>query len=175
MDDFIVGTSDGDQLFGGSGDDVVFGRDGGDFLDGGSNNDSLEGGSGNDTLTGDIGNDTLVGGLGVDTLTGGSGSDFFRFNFRNEGVDRITDFSSAADTIQVDDSGFGAGLRQGVAITTDQFFLGSSAGDGEDRFIYNRSIGSLFFDSDGRGGTGQTLLATLTDNPVFNRSDIVVV
>jgi len=44
------------------------------------------------------------------------------------------------------------GLTAGTPITAAQFKLGTAAGDTSDRFIYDKSTGTLFFDSDGIGG-----------------------
>ncbi|MCZ8358823.1 MAG: FG-GAP-like repeat-containing protein, partial [Microcystis sp. LE19-388.1G] len=91
-------------------------------------NNILTGNSGNNTLNGGAGTDTLIGGTGNDTLTGGAGGDQFTFNNLNEGIDTITDFlSSQGDKITVSAAGFGGGLAAGVAITTAQFVLGTTA------------------------------------------------
>ncbi|MCZ8357678.1 MAG: putative Ig domain-containing protein, partial [Microcystis sp. LE19-388.1G] len=91
-------------------------------------NNIITGNSGNNILKGATGIDTLIGGLGNDTLTGGAGGDRFTFNNRNEGIDTITDFlSSQGDKITVSAAGFGGGLAAGVAITTAQFVLGTTA------------------------------------------------
>lgn len=79
------------------------------------------------------------------------------------------------DTINVSAAGFGGGLTAGAAITTDQFTLGSVAGDSSDRFIYDASTGVLFFDVDGLGGKGQLQLATLLPLPALTNHDIFVV
>jgi len=50
-------------------------------------------------------------------------------------------------------------LTAGTPITAAQFKLGTAAGDTSDRFIYDKSTGTLFFDSDGIGG-GQVQFAT---------------
>lgn len=128
---------------------------------------------------------TLAGGLGKDKLTGGRGNDNFRYDLLSyeggidgdlqiEVGDIIADFSPHFDTIQVDDVGVGGGLQEG-AITQEQFQLASRAQDTSDRFIYNRSTSTLYFDSDGTGSTAQIQMATLSGNPLLNRADIVVV
>jgi hypothetical protein len=147
-----------------------------DRLLGQGGNDSLRGGAGSDTLVGGNGSDGLVGGAGSDRLTGGRGSDHFVFNSRNERRDIITDFNPASDTIVVSARGFGGGLRAGAAITSAQFHIGTRAADRSDRFIYNRSNGSLFFDADGTGGSfNQVEIADLSSNLAMTRADIFVV
>ena len=59
-----------------------------------SGNDTLGGSSSDDILDGHAGNDSLSGMAGNDTLTGGSGADTFVFS-ASQGVDTITDFSTA--------------------------------------------------------------------------------
>lgn len=86
----------------------------------------------------------------------------------------IPDFLSADDTIQVDASGFGGGLEPG-AIAINQFFLGSSANDPQDRFIYNENSGALYFDRDGTGSAAQIQFASLSNSFLINSSDIVVI
>ncbi|MBD2156858.1 SdiA-regulated domain-containing protein [Leptolyngbya sp. FACHB-16] len=47
------------------------------------------------------GNDVLIGGRGVDTLIGGSGNDTFAYNALNERGDRINDFSTTQDKLDL--------------------------------------------------------------------------
>jgi Ca2+-binding RTX toxin-like protein len=143
-------------------------------IDGGDGNDTLRGSAGVDTLIGGAGNDTIISGNGADQLTGGDGRDAFRINFPTGGVDTITDFVAADDTIQILASGFGFGedLRRGT-LAADRFVLGSSAQDANDRFIYDN--GALFFDADGIGGRAQVQIATLTGAPSITNADIVIV
>src|SRR5205823_2064201 len=68
---------------------------------GGTGNDTLYGLAGNDKLLGGGGNDTLVGGLGNDTLTGGTGNDKFVYTDVSSGADKITDFASGSDKIDL--------------------------------------------------------------------------
>ena len=145
-----------------------------DSLDGGSGNDILNGQEDNDIISGRDGNDSLIGGAGSDTLTGGAGTDGFIFNASTEGIDTITDFSVVDDTIFVSASGFGGGLQAGV-LTASQFHLGSVANDASDGFIYDSSIGVLYFDIDGTGSTSQVEIARLDNNPAITRNDIVVI
>ncbi|NCT43350.1 MAG: calcium-binding protein [Microcystis aeruginosa G11-09] len=138
-------------------------------------NNTITGNSGNNTLNGAAGNDTLIGGLGNDTLTGGAGGDRFTFNNRNEGIDTITDFlSSQGDKITVSAAGFGGGLAAGVAITTAQFVLGTTALNASNRFIYNIINGVLSFDADGTNILVPVQIATLSSKPTLTASDIVV-
>ncbi|MEQ9666817.1 hypothetical protein [Coleofasciculus sp. G2-EDA-02] len=113
------------------------------------------------------------GGSGNDLLHGGSGADKFAFYSKNEGIDTIIDFDVRSDKIQVDDRGFGGGLRRGT-LDSSQFTIGSRASDRSDRFIYNNRTGALFFDADGIGGSAQVQFATLDRGLNLSSSDIVV-
>ena len=109
-----------------------------------------------------------------DILTGGLGADNFVFYSPHDGVDRITDFNqSEGDQIQVSRYGFGGGLSYGE-LPEEQFILGTSAQDAHDRFIYNWSTGSLFFDADGNGTHGQVLFAQLSGNTGLSHSNILI-
>lgn len=162
-----------------AGNDVIDARNLGTGLigltiDGGDGNDTIRGTAGADTLIGGTGNDLILSGNGADQLTGGDGEDTFRIDSPTSGVDTITDFVAADDTIQILASGFGFGedLRRGT-LAADRFVLGSAAQDSNDRFIYDN--GALFFDADGVGGIAQVQIATLTGAPSITNADIVIV
>lgn len=148
---------------------------GNDILNGSDTNVRLvgNGDAGNDLLIGGSANDLLNGGVGSDTLIGDAGADGFTFNSPSQGIDTITDFE-AADSIRVLATGFGGGLTPG-SINADQFFLGSSANDAQDRFIYNDNNGALYFDGDGLGGVAQVQFATLAAAPTLAAADIMVI
>ncbi len=98
-DKFITGGGN-DNIFLGDGNDIGQGGAGNDTFLGGVGNDKLYGGSGADSLQGDDGQDKLTGGTGNDTLSGGNGSDTFVFKL-HDGADRITDFSTSLDSIDL--------------------------------------------------------------------------
>ncbi|BAY75605.1 hypothetical protein NIES25_20520 [Nostoc linckia NIES-25] len=165
LNNTITGNGANNQLNGDTGNDT---------LNGGGGNDTLTGGTGNDSLIGGTGNDILVGSAGSDTLTGGTGTDRFTFNSRTEGTDKITDFSVVDDTIAVSKAGFGGGLVAGVAIAASQFFIGSAATTTSQRFLYDKGIGSLFFDQDGTGAIAKIQIATLNAGLSLTNADIFV-
>ncbi len=86
-------------------DNVIWSGASADTLSGGDGDDELNSGSGNDSLNGGDGNDYLNGGAGADVYTGGAGSDFIRIGFFETGLganaDRVTDFTTGVDTIDV--------------------------------------------------------------------------
>jgi Ca2+-binding RTX toxin-like protein len=176
----VIGSGDDDTIYGNSGNNIIYGGedpfgDGGDdILIGRDGSDQLYGENGDDRLIGGNSKDILVGGFGDDILTGGSGNDRFVFQYPEEGIDTITDFSrSQGDAIRVSAEGFEGDLEVG-ALNQEQFRLGSSAQDGTDRFIYNRSIGALYFDVDGKGGAGQIQIATLSNEASLSYGNFVV-
>ncbi len=149
------------------------GNDLNNTLTGNSGNNTLNGQSGNDQMVGNDGDDVLIGGIRVDTSTGGAGNDRFAFNIIAGGVDRITDFVSGSDKIQISAGGFGAGLSIGI-LAESQFALNSITTTAQ-RFLYNTTTGALFFDANGRATGERTQIATLTTKPSISANDIVVV
>jgi Ca2+-binding RTX toxin-like protein len=129
--DTIATLGGNDDFFLGGGNDIGQGGDGSDRLDGGRGNDSLFGDAGNDTLLGGIGgdrlaggsgNDRLIGGVGRDMLTGDGGANTFQFALR-DGIDRIMDFDTAVDRIDLADGvGFSfTGTQNGTILAYGEF------------------------------------------------------
>lgn len=152
---------------------------GNDTLLGDAGNNAFLGMGGADRLTGNGGSDTLEGGRGADTLAGGAGADQFAFVFVTDGGDTISDFTrgAAADKITVSASGFGGGLVAG-ALGAARFQLRADnlAQDDNDRFIFDTTTRTLWFDADGVGaGSDAVLIATLTSGPDLAASDILIV
>lgn len=67
-----------------------------------------------------------------------------------------------------------AGLTANKFIQASQFYLGASAADASDRFIYDISTGALYFDVDGSGAAVQVQIATLTTKPAITHNHIFV-
>lgn len=160
------------QATGGSGLDIVSnfenltGSGYGDKLTGDKWNNVLSGLDGDDRLSGGKGNDTLEGGLGSDWLTGGAGSDRFVFRDFSSGVDRITDFATRSDKLQIDAAAFGGGLVAGGSV--DLAYAGSagaaSHGPGG-YFIFDNSgadKGTLYWDANGGSGSDAIAIAVLS-------------
>lgn len=153
----------------------IFGNSGRNTLKGLAGNDIIAGDTGNDTLIGDTGNDFLAGSRGRDVLTGGAGTDGFAFTASNEGIDRIVDFTVNTDFIGIAATQFGGGLRSNTFLAPTQFVLGATARDTNDRFIYNRTNGALFFDRDGTGAIAQVQLATFNSGLALTNTSIFIV
>ena len=136
----------------------------------------MNGRAGNDVLDGQAGNDILNGGAGLDTLFGGDGRDSFVFatapNARTN-LDRIRDFGPADDTLVLD-NGVLTALGAHGKPKSDALHFGKAAADAEDRVIYDRSTGSLFFDADGTGAAVAVKLAILLNKPILSLSDFLI-
>lgn len=103
--DRISGDDGADRLFGGDGADALHGGAGGDRVTGGRGADMLKGGAGADRLFGGDGADVIDGGAGADVMSGGAGGDLFRFG-RGDGFDRVSDFETGVDALDLTAIGF---------------------------------------------------------------------
>jgi serralysin len=139
--------------------------------------------SAHDSLFGEAGNDRLYGGLGNDRLTGGAGQDVFVFdsalgrtNTLNKrlNLDTLTDFSVADDTIHLAKSVFKGITKRGV-LKKAAFYAGSAAHDADDRIVYNKKTGALFYDPDGNGGHAATQIAKLAPRLKINERDFFLI
>jgi serralysin len=136
--------------------------------------DQLYGEGGADTINGGNGRDYIYGGLGADTLTGGASYDNFVFDTAlNGGIDRITDFSPAYDTIRLENAVFTA-LGVGQLHSTD-FYVGAAAHDATDHIIYNRGTGAVFYDADGTGAAAPVQFAVLAPGLAITTTDFYVI
>ncbi|WP_335077091.1 hypothetical protein [Nostoc sp.] len=119
----------------------------------------------------------LIGGNGNNSLYGGTGTDTFVFNniFNYGSVHKIYDFNATNELIQISATGFGGGLSIG-SLQKNQFTLETSATTSEDRFIYNSTTGSLYFDRDGSAGTfTQVQFAQLSAGLSLTNNNFMVV
>ncbi len=142
-------TYTGSGSFKGTGNDV------GNRITGGAGNDVLAGGAGGDTLSGGGGDDTLIGGTGLDRLAGDGGNDLFFIDSLSDGMDIIADFQSGADRIGINAAAFGfansSSLPEALSANT---FLASRTGmatSASQRFLYNTTTATLYYDADGSG------------------------
>nr|WP_246389326.1 M10 family metallopeptidase C-terminal domain-containing protein [Microvirga mediterraneensis] len=153
-----------------------------DTLQGNAAANLLKGNGGSDTLFGGSGSDTLQGGTGDDKLYGGAGWDSFIFDSKvgkGTNIDRIYDFNTTYDSILLDNKIFtrlGAGSASSPkAFDADMFVRASKAQDREDRIIYDRKTGTLFYDADGTGAAAQVKVAVLGKNLKLGHQDFFVV
>ncbi|WP_279351880.1 M10 family metallopeptidase C-terminal domain-containing protein [Erythrobacter litoralis] len=171
-EDTAYGGPGNDLIDGGNANDLLYGQDGDDVILGGAGWDRLVGDSGSDTLEGGAGNDRLIGGSGNDTLSGGSGSDIFVMQYSGDtNADRITDFEAGSDRIFLVRSGDFGGLRSFGVLSANEFHIGTEAADAEDRIIYDRGSGNLFYDADGSGSSQAQLFATVDPGTNLSATD----
>ena len=151
----IAGTGNGldNKITGNAGDNVI------------------DGGSGNDTLVGGGGADTLIGGAGKDTMTGGAGNDLFVFHDGDLGSDRITDFTSGQDRIDLSavDANSLLGGAQGFS------FIGSSAfSHTAGELHYEQTGGSTYLSGDTNGDGIADFVIQLDGLHTLASSDLVL-
>lgn len=154
----------------------IFMLGGNDTVLGGTRSEYVDGGEGNDTLSGGLGNDTLIGGAGVNTLTGGDGKDSFVFAAAPMAGTRdiVRDFVSKDDTFKINQSFF-TNIGSKGKLAADALRFGSKAADAEDRIIYQKSTGNLYYDPDGTGAEAQVQIAKLSNKAKLVLSDFMVV
>ncbi|MWB77478.1 hypothetical protein GLS40_05525 [Pseudooceanicola sp. 216_PA32_1] len=158
----IRGLGGFDLINGAAGNDTLFGQDG---------NDTLEGAAGDDELRGGAGDDDLVGGIGADILFGGGGADNFIFDVLDGVADTVGDFVVGTDMVGLDSSVM-TSLTPG-ALPAGQFATGAPA-DANDFIIYQVVSGRLYYDDNGNGAGGLTLLAEFTGAPALTAADFFV-
>jgi hypothetical protein len=172
----VVGTAGSDRIAGSAGANLMKGLAGNDRISGLGGNDLLDGGGGRDTLAGGAGTDTLRGGPARDNLSGGGGRDRFVVDAApgTAGADLIRDFARRDDAIVLDNRVLKHVGSEG-RLAADAFHLGRAASDAEDRILYDRSGGLLFYDPDGIGGAGQIRIAVLTNKAALGADDLWVI
>jgi len=134
---------------------------------------AIFGNSGDNVIKAAGGDDKLYGGEGNDMLTGGSGADRFIFDtgLGAMNVDQILDFSSADDAIYLDRDVFAA-VNNG-ALNASAFVIGSEAKDSNDRIVYDKANGDLYYDADGSGAGAAFHFASVADNMILTSADFI--
>ena len=137
---------------------------------------NLTGNSLRNNLIGNAGVNVLDGKAGNDTLQGREGADTYAFTtlLGATNVDLILGFSSADDTIALENNGVFTGLAAG-ALPGTAFVIGTVAQDLDDRIVYNQATGQLFFDADGSGAGAQVQFARLDGAPIIAANDFTVI
>ncbi|MBM6580871.1 hypothetical protein ILT44_11810 [Microvirga sp. BT689] len=155
---------------------VLSGTAKGEQLVGESGNDKLSGLSGNDALFGQIGNDTLMGGLGNDSLVGGTGRDVFVFDQKpnaKSNLDYIQDFNPPDDIVHLSRKIFSK-IAKG-ALSSKAFVVGDHFKDKDDRILYYKEGGALFYDPDGSGSAKAIQFASLGKGLKISHKDFFVI
>ena len=165
--DRVDGTELADGISGWTGNDSVFGAKGDDMIEGHNGKDQLYGGRGNDTLAGQNGQDTLFGGKGADVFV-------FAESPGAAHRDVIRDFKPGVDEFRLDRDAF-VGIGPVDVLAAESFRTGLVAKDGDDRILYQKSTGWLYFDPDGSGAADKIAFARVTAGLTLSASDFVVI
>ncbi|WP_230529890.1 calcium-binding protein [Microvirga roseola] len=153
----------------------------------GHSNLSLEGDKAANSIYGNAGKNKLWGGSGNDYLKGGSGKDTFVFDTKlysaktnkSKDLDKIADFKVKDDTIWLDNKYFkkiGSGSeRKPKKLKKDFFTVGSEAEDRNDRIVYDKKKGVLYYDADSSGSKDAVAFAKLKKNLKMTYKDFYVI
>jgi serralysin len=163
-----------------SGNDTLVGSAAKNLIESGAGNDFINGGAGDDTIIGGAGNDLLYGGVGVDG-----------FLLERTGIDTIADFVSNGSPLTNDYLGvfagsFGGRLNLGIPIVltgpsllpATAFLSGAGATKAlstTQRFIFNTTDRSLYFDVDGLGGVASSKIAILSNTTTLSSNNFLVI
>jgi len=146
---------------------------------GNTDNNGITGNGADNALNGSDGNDTLTGLNGHDALTGGTGADGFVYSgtLAAANSDTVADFVHGSDHLDLDNNVLTALAVGDLAATrfksaTDITGTGGATVDPSDRILYDSDSGKVFYDPDGNGAAGRTLIFTLTPNTVLSANDI---
>jgi FG-GAP-like repeat/RTX calcium-binding nonapeptide repeat (4 copies) len=157
-----------------------------DRITGGKLAEYFYGLAGNDAIAGGDGKDYLVGGFGNDVLTGGKGADLFVFNngetfvdiqsvpfARSMGVDKILDFESGKDKINLYRETFTA-LEKSISFKS--VANRKAAQKSKAVITYFPKTGSLFYNQNGtKAGFGSGgLFADLTNGLEIQSKDFLL-
>ena len=63
----------------------------------------------------------------------------------------------------------------GGTLAAARFFVGTAAHDADDRIIYNKTTGTLTYDSNGNAAGGATVFATLKAGLTLTNADFIIV
>jgi serralysin len=167
------------QINGDGDSETIVGTTRNDYIEGAGGADRLYGGLGIDFLDGGEGNDVLYAGDGNDSMSGGAGADIYVFDSAPNSatnVDKINDFSVADDTIWMKKAIF-TGLGAVGTLTANQFkTIGIPGGtvDADDRVIYDRGNGFLYYDANGSAAGGAAKIAELQTGLIMTNADFYV-
>ncbi len=145
-----------------------------DQLEGESGNDRLSGLGGNDRLSGFAGADTLIGGAGNDTLVGGTEKDVFVFDKKpsvKSNLDYVQDFFPKDDTNHLSKTIFK--ISKGT-LSKKAFVVGDHFKDKDDRILYLKNAGALFYDPDGSGPQKAIQFANISPKLPISHKDFVI-
>lgn len=158
--------------------DNIRGSQNNDYLEGFGGSDKISGFGGQDQLFGGKGGDTLAGGDANDSLTGGSGKDHFKFASKigASNVDRVMDFEHGIDKIEISNSIFvGVGADGALASSKFKVIDYTHTADANDRILYYKTAGDLYYDKDGSGAAAPIKFAHFDGSPTITASDFLII
>lgn len=130
------------------------------------------------TVRGNAGANVLNGLDGNDTLIGLGGRDTFAFStaLGSFNVDHLSDFSAIDDTIQLSKGIFTA-LSAGtlVASAFKDLSVAGAKIDANDRILYNKTTGALYYDADGNGSKAAVQFTVIDTKVALTHTDFFVV
>ncbi len=137
--------------------------------------ENVTGTSGADSIRGGSSVDKFDGKGGSDTLKGGGGNDWFSFTSKPSAsnIDHIADFSHGHDRLRLDDAVF-KHMSKGT-LASKYFYAHATAHDKDDHVLYDKASGTLYYDSDGKGGTAAVAFAVLDNHASLSAGDISIV
>jgi VCBS repeat-containing protein len=153
----VIGSNDA-QIVGTNQNDL--------FLYGEKDADKIFALAGNDVVFPRGGNDTILLGAGHDTVV-------FDTKLGVGNKDTILDFSHVDDTIKLSHKIF-TKLAVGP-LKPANFHLGPHATHPTDYIVYNQPTGALIYDVNGSAAGGEVQFATLSNHPIINNTDFVVI
>jgi Ca2+-binding RTX toxin-like protein len=94
-------------------------------------------------------------------------------------VEKIADFRYQDDSIYLDNKYFtklGSGtFSKPKKFKSDMFVNSKKAQDAEDRIVYDKKTGKLYYDQDGTGSKAQVQIATITNKTALKYHDFFVI
>ncbi|MBJ6126642.1 calcium-binding protein [Microvirga sp. BT325] len=148
-----------------------------DVLKGDNGINGFYGLGGNDTIYGYGGYDALAGGAGNDKLYGGRGNDNFIFDTKlnaKTNVDKIMDFKSSEDDMISLSRKIFKKVGPAGGLKEEAFHVGKKAHDADDRIVYDKATGSLYYDPDGTGRAVKIKFATLVNKATLTHDDFAI-
>lgn len=130
------------------------------------------------TIKGNDGANVIAGMGGNDVLTGGKGKDRFVFNATADAklnLDKIVDFKAADDTILLENAIFTKLGKKTGTLKASMFWTGKKAHEKDDRIVYDKGTGALYYDADGTGKTKAVKFATVKKGIFLDHKDFLII
>jgi hypothetical protein len=93
-------------------------------------------------------------------------------------ADRIVNYAKE-DSIYLEDKYFKVGPKGSITkpkkMAAKHFYAGTKAHEADDRIIYNKNKGALYYDPDGNGAKKAVLFATIENKPKIDYHEFFVI